>query len=123
VATPAPAFAASLPAEGRAQLLRRLRGAPVEIRTLTAISAIVDGGAELRGVLSRATESVAADTVIVVGERVARDWSGLVPARASVQVIGDAVAPRRVSHAISEGRAGALSILGQRAHAPVTASA
>ena len=123
VATPGPAFGASLPAEGRAQLLARLRGAPVEIRALTTVSALRDGAAELRGALSQATDSIAADVVIVVGERVTREWSSLVPAGARVQVIGDAVVPRRVSHAVAEGRAAALSILQQRTQTAVSASA
>ena len=123
VATPGPAFGASLPAEGRAQLLARLRGAPVEIRALTTVTALRDGAAELRGALSQATDSVAADVVIVVGERVTREWSALIPAGANVQVIGDAVVPRRVSHAVSEGRAAAVSILAQRTHTAVSASA
>ncbi len=123
VATPGPAFGASLPAEGRAQLLARLRGAPVEIRALTTVSALGDRAAELRGALSQATDSIAADVVIVVGERVAHEWSAFVPAGANVQVIGDAVVPRRVSHAVSEGRAAAISILQQRMQTAVSASA
>jgi 2,4-dienoyl-CoA reductase (NADPH2) len=62
--------------------------------------------------MSGATEAIAADTVIVVGERRARDWTALAPAGASVVVIGDALVPRRVAHAISEGRA-AAETLGQ----------
>ena len=37
VATPGPAFAASLPPEGRVQLLARLRGAPLDVRPFTAL--------------------------------------------------------------------------------------
>jgi 2,4-dienoyl-CoA reductase (NADPH2) len=55
-----------------------------------------------------------ADTVIVVGERVARGWDALVPSAGSVRVIGDALVPRKASHAISEGRAAADAILGAR---------
>jgi 2,4-dienoyl-CoA reductase (NADPH2) len=92
------------------QLLGRLRGAPLEIRPLTALHAVTGDGAELRNVLSGAVESVAADTVIVVGERVARDWSALVPVGPTVRVIGDALVPRKVAHAIAEGRAAAVAI-------------
>jgi 2,4-dienoyl-CoA reductase (NADPH2) len=60
---------------------------------------------------------VAADTVIVVGERVARDWRGLVPGGGGVRVIGDALVPRKASHAIAEGREAAESILGTRPRA------
>jgi 2,4-dienoyl-CoA reductase (NADPH2) len=123
VATPGAAFAAALPAEGRVQLLARLRGAPVEIRPLTTLDALTDGAAQLGNALSGQTEIVAVDTVIVVGERRARDWSSLVPAGATVRVIGDAVVPRRVAHAISEGRAVAEAINRTAAPAPLEASA
>ena len=64
----------------------------------------------LTNTLSGATERVSADTVIVVGERVARDWKALVPPAGTVRVIGDALVPRKASHAISEGRAAAEAI-------------
>jgi 2,4-dienoyl-CoA reductase-like NADH-dependent reductase (Old Yellow Enzyme family) len=110
VATPAPAFGATLPPEGRVQLLARLRGTPLEIRPLTALHAVTEGGAELHNVMSGAIDAVEADTVVVVGERVARDWSALAPAGATVRAIGDALVPRKVAHAISEGRAAAVAI-------------
>jgi 2,4-dienoyl-CoA reductase (NADPH2) len=108
--TPGPAFGASLPPEGRVQLLRRLAGAPLRVIPFTTLAAIGDDTAELRNTMSGATETVPADTVIVVGERVARDWSTLVPAAGAVRVIGDALVPRKASHAISEGRAAAEAI-------------
>jgi 2,4-dienoyl-CoA reductase-like NADH-dependent reductase (Old Yellow Enzyme family) len=110
VATPGAAFGATLPPEGRAQLLARLRGTPLTVRPLTGLAAIGDDGAELRNVMSGATETVPADAVIVVGERRARDWGSLVPGAAGVQVIGDALVPRKVMHALSEGRAAAEAI-------------
>jgi Pyridine nucleotide-disulphide oxidoreductase/NADH:flavin oxidoreductase / NADH oxidase family len=110
VATPGAAFGATLPPEGRVQLLARLRGAPLAVRPLTALASVGDGGAELRNVVSGAGERIAADAVIVVGERRARDWSALVPSGAGVQVIGDALVPRKVMHAISEGRAAAEAL-------------
>lgn len=111
VATPGPGFAASLPAEGRAQLLARLRGAPLEVHPFTALEALGDGTAELRNVMSGAVRRVAADTVIVVGERRVRDWRPMVPVGVTVQVIGDALVPRRVAHAIAEGRAAAEHVV------------
>ena len=81
VATPGAAFGATLPPEGRVQLLapparRAARGPPVH------------GARRDRRRRRRAAQhhvgrdrEVAADTVIVVGERVARDWSALVPGR------------------------------------------
>jgi 2,4-dienoyl-CoA reductase-like NADH-dependent reductase (Old Yellow Enzyme family) len=110
VATPGAAFAASLPPEGRAQLFPRLRGAPLRVRPFTALESVGEDSAELRNTMSRATERVPADAVIVVGERVARDWSALVPGAGTVRVIGDALVPRKASHAISEGRAAAEAI-------------
>jgi 2,4-dienoyl-CoA reductase-like NADH-dependent reductase (Old Yellow Enzyme family) len=110
VAIPAAAFGASLPPEGRVQLLARLRGAPLDVRPFTALTALGDRSAVLRNTLSGATERVSADTVIVVGERVARDWGALVPPAGTVRVIGDALVPRKASHAISEGRAAAEAI-------------
>ena len=110
VVTPSAGFGAALPAEGRAQLLPRLRGAPLEVRPFSALESIDDRGAALRNLMSGAGDVVAADHVVVVGERRARDFAGLVPAGASVQAIGDALVPRRVEHAISEGRAAAESL-------------
>jgi 2,4-dienoyl-CoA reductase (NADPH2) len=123
VATPSAAFGASLPAEGRAQLLPRLRGAPLEVRPFSALEAIGEEGAVLRNVMSGASDVVAADRVIVVGERRARDWAGLVPVGASVQAIGDVLVPRRVQHAISEGRAAAESLTRAGSRRPAEAFA
>ena len=110
VATPGAAFGASLPPEGRVQLLARLRGAPLEIRPFTALTSLADDSGVLTNTLSGTAATVPADTVIVVGERVARDWSALVPAAGGVRVIGDALVPRKASHAIAEGRAAAEAI-------------
>jgi 2,4-dienoyl-CoA reductase (NADPH2) len=110
VATPSAGFGAALPAEGRAQLLPRLRGAPLEIRPFSALEAIGDDDAVLRNVMSGASDVVAANRVIVVGERRARDFVGLIPAGATVQAIGDALVPRRIEHAVSEGRAAAEAL-------------
>ena len=88
-----------------------------------ALDAITDGGAELRNVMSDDTETIDADAVIVVGERRPRDWSSLVPASATVHVIGDALVPRRVGPAISEGRAAAEAIRRALSRDEVTAPA
>jgi len=121
VATPGAAFGASLPAEGRVQLIARLRGAPLDVLPFTALSFVGDGCAELRNMMSGAIRRIAADAVIVVGERRARDWRSLVPSGPTVRVIGDALVPRRVAHAISEGRAAADAIRASRPHTPATA--
>ena len=114
VATPGAAFGGSLPPEGRVQLLARLRGAPLQVRPFTALDSLAEDSAVLRNTMSGTAESVPADTVIVVGERVAHDWRALVPAAGTVRVIGDALVPRKASHAIAEGRAAAESIAGAR---------
>jgi 2,4-dienoyl-CoA reductase-like NADH-dependent reductase (Old Yellow Enzyme family) len=110
VATPGAAFGATLPPEGRVQLLARLAGAPLTVRPFTALAAIGDSGAELRNVMSGEADQVPTDTVVIVGERRSRDWNDLVPSSARVQVIGDALVPRKAMHAISEGRAAAEAI-------------
>ena len=46
-----------------------------------------------------------------MGERRPREFAALVPTGARVHAIGDAVVPRKASHAISEGRAAAETIL------------
>jgi 2,4-dienoyl-CoA reductase-like NADH-dependent reductase (Old Yellow Enzyme family) len=121
--TPGAAFFSALPAEGRVQLLARLRGAPLELRAATGLETITDGGVELRNLMSHRTEMVDADTVIVVGERCPRDWSTLMPPGATVRVIGDAVVPRRVAHAVSEGRAAAEAITRARSENAIKAPA
>jgi 2,4-dienoyl-CoA reductase (NADPH2) len=117
VATPSAAFGTALPPEGRVQLLARLRGAPLDVRACMALESLGDDTAVLRSTMSGAAERVPADTVIVFGERVARDWSALVPDTGTVRVIGDALVPRKASHAIAEGRGAGESIAGARATA------
>jgi 2,4-dienoyl-CoA reductase-like NADH-dependent reductase (Old Yellow Enzyme family) len=119
VATPGAAFGATLPPEGRVQLLARLRGAPLTVLPFTALAAVGARSAELRNTMAGTTEEIAADTVVVVGERRARDWAGLVPAGASVRVIGDALVPRKVAHAIAEGRAVAEAVVRAESSEPV----
>ena len=120
VATPGAAFGAALPPEGRVQLLARLRGAPLQVRPFTALDSLAGDGAVLSNTMSGTTEAVPADTVVVVGERVASDWHALVPPAGGVRVIGDALVPRKASHAISEGRAAAEAILHARSRAVAT---
>jgi 2,4-dienoyl-CoA reductase (NADPH2) len=123
VATPGAAFGGSLPPEGRVQLLARLRGAPLEVRPFTALTSLAEGAAVLTNTMSGTAATVRADTVIVVGERVAQDWRALVPAAGTVRVIGDALVPRKASHAIAEGRAAAESIARARPRAAAIGTA
>jgi 2,4-dienoyl-CoA reductase (NADPH2) len=112
VLTPAASFGGRLPPEGHVQLMARLRGAPLEIRSVTGVESITRGRVTARNVLSGQTTELVADLVVVVGERRARPWDALVPAGPGVHVIGDAVVPRRVHHAIAEGRATARLLSG-----------
>lgn len=100
VVTAGPAFAGAIPADSRAQLLRRLRGRPVEVLTL-AEATVEPGGLAVQVRINGAGPSreVRADLVVQVGERRARS----APDGAS-WAVGDCVAPRRVAHAIAEGR-------------------
>jgi 2,4-dienoyl-CoA reductase (NADPH2) len=110
VLTPGAAFGASLPPEGHVQLMRRLQGAPLEVRPLMAMEAIGATSMTARTVISGAAEAFPADVLVVVGERRPLAWEQLVPDGPAVQVIGDAVVPRRVQHAVSEGRAAAARL-------------
>jgi 2,4-dienoyl-CoA reductase-like NADH-dependent reductase (Old Yellow Enzyme family) len=110
VLTPADAFGARLPPEGHVQLLARLRGVPLEIRPLRRVESIDTASVTARNVLSGAADELPADVVVIVGERRARAWEPLVPAEPAVHLVGDAVVPRRVHHAIAEGRAVARSL-------------
>ena len=101
--TPGVAFAMGIPAESRTQLIPRLAGVRLDIRPLTSLAGVEDGAVALRA--GGALERVEADAVIVVGERRPRDWAPLVADLPRAIVIGDAIVPRRVSHAIAEGRA------------------
>jgi 2,4-dienoyl-CoA reductase (NADPH2) len=114
VVTPGTAFATAIPPESRVQLMPRLRGSRLSMRPLTTLLAASDGAVQVRDANTAEIEELEADAVVVVGERRARDWRGLVPEGANAFVVGDAIVPRHFSHAISEGRAAARAI--SRAH-------
>jgi hypothetical protein len=62
--------------------------------------------------MSGDTERLEADAVIVVGERRAHDWSEFEGGDGpGIIAVGDAIVPRRVAHAIAEGRAAAEALL------------
>lgn len=106
--TPGVAFAMGIPAESRTQLIPRLTGVRLDMRPLTSLAGVEDGAVTLRA--GGALERVEADAVIVVGERRPRDFAPLVADLPGATVIGDAIVPRRVSHAIAEGRAAARAL-------------
>jgi 2,4-dienoyl-CoA reductase (NADPH2) len=111
VLTPAAAFASGLPAESRVQYLRRLSGTPVDVRVLSSLVAVADGSVEFENTLSGEKTRLDVDRAVVAGERRSLDWSRLAPESARVHVIGDALVPRKVAHAVAEGRAVACEYL------------
>jgi 2,4-dienoyl-CoA reductase (NADPH2) len=112
ILTPSGAFAVGIPPESRIQLLQRLQGAPLRTQSFLVPAAVETEGLAVTHRFTGEREVVPADLVVFVGERrVVRPDTAL-PDSARVQVIGDAIVPRRVSHAIAEGRAAAEAILG-----------
>lgn len=100
--TPGASFGGALSGESRLQLVERLRGAPVEVVALTALTgSTTEAGVEVRNTLSGTTSSLPADLVVVVGERVAIAAPSVDGPR--MWAVGDAVVPRRVSTAVAEG--------------------
>ncbi len=107
--TPGNGFATGLSAENRTQLLHRLAGAPLRVRALwTAVESAV-GGLHLRHELDGRTVEAAADLLVTVGERLARRPEWAPEPHQTVHAIGDCLVPRRIAHAVGEGRAAALA--------------
>jgi hypothetical protein len=111
VVSPSGAFATGIPAESRIQLWPRLAGAQLRMFSFLVPEAVDGEGLAARHRLSGKAEHVPADLVVVVGER-RRTRPDEQPESPRVQAIGDAVVPRRVAHAIAEGRVAAEAILG-----------
>ncbi len=105
VVTPGIGFASSIPPESRTQLMPRLARSAVSVRGMTRLAAVTRDSVALLATDGTRSE-LAADAVIIVGERRARPWPE-VPEGAGARAIGDCVVPRRVAHAIAEGRAAA----------------
>ena len=104
--TPGTAFAGGIPPESRVQLLERLTG-ELDVVALSPAVEVTPDGVTVRRTGGR-TDFIAADHVVVVGERQARP----APACSAplVLAIGDAIVPRRAAHAIAEARAAAARI-------------
>ena len=111
VLTPSGTFAGGIPAEARTQLQWRLASARLEARSFVSPVAVEDGELLVRHRYSGQEERLPADLVVFVGERRPVVPGFELPSNARVQLIGDAVVPRRVAHAIAEGRAAADAIL------------
>jgi 2,4-dienoyl-CoA reductase (NADPH2) len=110
VITPGTSFAAGIPAESRAQFFERAR-TPLRVVPLARLEAVDGDGVQLRALVGGETSRVAADAVIVVGERKPRSWSWLSERAGGIRAVGDCIGPRRVQHAVSEGCAAAEQIL------------
>jgi 2,4-dienoyl-CoA reductase (NADPH2) len=110
VVTPSTSFAAGIPAESRTQLLERA-ATPLRVVPLARLEAVDGDGVQIRAVVGGETSRLAADAVIVVGERRPRSWSWLGERAGGIRAVGDCIVPRRVQHAVSEGCAAAEQIL------------
>jgi 2,4-dienoyl-CoA reductase (NADPH2) len=103
--------ARGIPFESAPPLLTRLRGAGVHLRVLTAIAAIGVGAVtvydpyELAATHSLRESTLPADLVVLVGPTVGDDAlaAELAGTVGEVHLIGDCVAPRRLTHAVLEG--------------------
>jgi 2,4-dienoyl-CoA reductase (NADPH2) len=115
VLTPSTAFAGGIAPEARVQLMPRLAGARLQIRPFAALAATGDGGLEVTHTLTGSVEPLTADAVIAVGERRPRVLATGLPETAPLIVVGDAIVPRRVAHAVAEGRAAANRLIGAEA--------
>jgi 2,4-dienoyl-CoA reductase-like NADH-dependent reductase (Old Yellow Enzyme family) len=100
VVSPGTAWAAGIPADSRAQLTDRLRGCRFEVIALAAVDVDAAGGVRVTVNGSDLRRPVETDLLVRVGVRTSLALPGT-----SAWAIGDCVAPRRVSHAIAEGRA------------------
>ena len=94
-------------AEGvtRIDLLRRLTRKGVAVKMSTGLVSIGDSGAELENKLSGNRERLEDVTVVlacgwVANDALARELAGRIP---EIHVIGDALAARRILHAVLEG--------------------
>jgi 2,4-dienoyl-CoA reductase (NADPH2) len=105
--TPGTAFAAGIPPESRVQLLGRLAG-ELDVVALSAVVDVTPQGVTVAQRTSGRTSVIAADRVVVVGERRRCDTAAC--EAPLVLAIGDAIVPRRAAHAIAEGRAAAAQI-------------
>ncbi|WP_425826487.1 FAD-dependent oxidoreductase [Streptomyces fractus] len=112
--TPGNGFATGLSAENRTQLMNRLTGAPLQVVALTTVTATTTGGVRLRGVLDGRETDLGADILVTVGERRPHRPDFTPTDGQTVRAIGDCVVPRRVAHAVAEGRAAAHAVVAAR---------
>ncbi|WP_326672307.1 FAD-dependent oxidoreductase [Streptomyces canus] len=110
VITPGTGFATSLSPENRIQLMNRLSGAPLRIAVMNSVTATMSGELRLRNVMDGHETCLAADILVTVGERRPRRPDFTAADGQTVRAIGDCVVPRRIAHALAEGRAAAEAV-------------
>ncbi|MCT9138048.1 oxidoreductase [Streptomyces violarus] len=113
--TPGTGFATGLSPENRTQLMNRLTGAPLRVVTLSSVISTTADGVFLRHVLDGRETSFAADVLVTVGERVPHRPDFSPAAHQTVRAVGDCVVPRRIAHAVAEGRAAAEALAARTA--------
>jgi len=99
-ATPNPAIGRSIPHESLPLLHRRLRGAGAEYLPFTALVSVRAGRAELEDLITGGRRELAVDGVVVKVPNVAVDGLRAQLGSLPVHLIGDSVAPRRLTHAV-----------------------
>ncbi|MFI6435320.1 FAD-dependent oxidoreductase [Streptomyces sp. NPDC050759] len=110
VITPGTGFATGLSPENRTQLMNRLSGAPLRIAVMNTVAATTAGELRLRNVMDGHETTLAADILVTVGERRPRRPDFTAADGRTVRAIGDCVVPRRIAHALAEGRAAAEAV-------------
>jgi 2,4-dienoyl-CoA reductase (NADPH2) len=110
VLTPGATFAGGIPADGRSQLGERLPGHDLVVLPFHAPAGVgSDGRLRVRNLMAGSVSELDMDVVVIVGERRANVHPA--PTGITIRAIGDCVVPRRVAHAIAEGRQAAVDIL------------
>lgn len=110
VITPGTGFATGLSPENRTQLMNRLIGAPLRVVAMSTVTSTTTDGVRLRHVLDGQQTDLAADVLVTVGERRPRRPDFTPAAHQTVRAVGDCVVPRRIAHAVAEGRAAAAAV-------------
>ena len=110
VITPGTGFATGLSPENRTQLMNRLTGAPLRIAAMNTVTATTAGELRLLNVMDGHETRLAADILVTVGERRPRRPDFTAADGQTVRAIGDCVVPRRIAHALAEGRAAAEAV-------------
>ncbi|MEB8340217.1 oxidoreductase [Streptomyces endophyticus] len=109
--TPGTGFATGLSPENRTQLMNRLAGARLRVLPMTTVTSTTgDREVWLRGVLDGQSSSLGADVLVTVGERRPRPFDHVPAEGQTVRAVGDCVVPRRIAHAVAEGRAAAREV-------------